>query len=256
MSALPIHLTLDRFYATIAGIEPLFREWFFVPFFMAKTALYWLTKPYYGSNRLSRWIRTKIEHRSIQELIGVPLIGLAFFGAVIVPQTQAGFATAQVYLDTQTTTVNAVVVPSRFRWPLAAFGISQYFRGGHPGMDLTNPAGTPIYPITEGKVILVASLRNGYGRHVIIQHNDTMTSTYAHLSRVDVKEGQNVTKDTEIGTVGATGWATGNHLHLEIHQEEVAIDPKEVLPEIKAYDRHITFSAIKERVEPNFEISL
>lgn len=251
-----MNLTLARFYATIAGIEPLFREWFFVPIFMVKTALYWLVTPYYGSNRLSRWIRTKIEHRSIQELIGVPLVVLAFFGAVIVPHAQAGFATAEVYLDTQATTVNAIVVPSRFRWPLAAFGISQYFRNGHPGMDLTNPAGTPMYPITEGKIILVASLQNGYGKHVVIEHDDTMSSTYAHLSRVEVKEGQRVTKDTEIGTVGATGWATGNHLHLEIHQNGVAIDPKEVLPEVKVYDRHISFSSMTERMKPNFEVSL
>ena len=202
---------------------------------MVKTALIWLTRPYHGSNRLSRWVRYHIEHRSIQELIGVPLIGLAFFGAVIVPQTQAGFASAEVYLDTQTTTVNAIVVPSRFRWPLAAFGISQYYSGGHPGLDLTNPAGTPIYPVTDGKVILVASLRDGYGRHVIVEHKDGMSSIYAHLTRAEVVVGQIVSKDTEIGTVGATGWATGNHLHLEIHQDGAAINPMEVLPGIKKY---------------------
>ena len=221
-----------------------------------KTALFWLTKPYHGSNRLSRWIRGKIEYRSIQELFGVPLIGLAFFGAVIVPQTQASFATAEVYLDTQMTTVNAIVVPSRFRWPLAAFGISQYFRGGHPGVDLTNPAGTPIYPVTEGKVVLVATLRDGYGRHVLIEHTDGMTSVYAHLSRIEVKDGQTVTKDTELGTVGATGWATGNHLHLEILQNGVTLNPMEVLPEIKLYDRNITFLSIKESMKPNFEVAL
>lgn len=202
---------------------------------MFKIALFWLTKPYHGSNRLSRWIRGKIEYRSVSELFGVPLIGLTFFGAVIVPQTQAGLATAEVYMDTQTTTVNAVVVPSRFRWPLAAFGISQYFRAGHPGVDLTNPAGTPIYPITEGTVILAAALHDGYGRHVIIEHTDGMTSVYAHLSRMEVQVGQQVTKETELGTVGATGWATGNHLHLEIHQDGVAINPMEVLPGIKKY---------------------
>lgn len=235
MSAPGAHLTLGRFYAIIPTIKPLLREWFFLALFMIKTALYWLIKPHYGSNRLSRFIRGEIEHRSIQELIGVPLMGLTFFGAVIVPQSLAGFTTAEVYLDTQTTTVNAVVVPSRFRWPLAAFGISQLFRGGHQGLDLTNPAGTPIYPITEGKVILVAALYDGYGKHVIVEHKDAMSSIYAHLSRVEVEIGQTVTKDTELGTVGATGWATGNHLHLEILQNGITLNPMEVLPEIKKY---------------------
>ncbi len=202
---------------------------------MLKTALIWLTKPYYGSNRLSRWVRGKIDHRSIQELIGIPLIGLAFFGGVIVPQTQTGFASTEVYFDTQTTVVSAVVAPSRFRWPLAAFGLSQVFSVGHPGLDLTNPADTPIYPILEGKVVLAAVMYNGYGKHVTVEHADSMTSVYAHLSKIEVKEDQIVTKETEIGTVGATGWATGNHLHLEILQNGIALNPMEVLPGIKKY---------------------
>lgn len=209
---------------------------------MYKTALLWLTRPYHGSNRLSRVIRQKIEGRPLSEIIGIPLISFAFFAAIVVPQTQAGFSAAEVYLDTQTTMVNAVVTASRFRWPLATFGISQFSSGWHTALDLTNPAGTPIYPVTDGKVILVASQFNGYGKHVIVAHDNAMTSTYAHLSKIKVSEGQVVTKDTELGTVGATGWATGNHLHLEIHQDGVALNPMEVLPQIQKYEpgRQIT----------------
>lgn len=194
--------------------------------------------PYYGSNRLSRLIRTKIERVSTAELIGIPLIALVFLAAVVVPQTEAGLEHAAIYFDTEntTTTVTAAVTASRFRWPLATFGLSQYFSGVHPGLDMTNPAGTPIYPIAPGKVVLAESLFNGYGKHVIIEHGDGMTSTYAHMSRIEVKAGQVVGKMTELGTVGATGWATGNHLHFEIHQNGVAMNPIEVLPEFRLYE--------------------
>lgn len=200
-----------------------------------KTAVIWLTQPYYGSNRLSRLVRTKIEKRPVAELIGIPLIAMAFLTGVVLPQTVSGFSTAEVYFDTQVTTINAVVAPSRFRWPLATFGISQYFTGGHNGLDLTNPAGTPIYPITDGKVIFSGAASGGYGKHVIIKHENGMTSTYAHMSRLNATMGQTVTKDTELGTVGATGWATGNHLHLEIYQNGTALNPMEILPEIRQY---------------------
>lgn len=218
-----------------------------------KQFMTWLTASHRGSNVISQWLRKRIECRSIQELIGIPLAGLAFFGAVVLPQAQAGFYSTEVYFDTRATTINAVVEPSRFRWPLAAFGISQYFHGGHPGMDLTNPAGTPIYPVADGKVILVASLFNGYGKHVIVEHNDAMTSVYAHMTKTEVKEGQLVTKDTELGTVGATGWATGNHLHLEILQNNVPLNPMEVLPEFKPNRNDPVVKKEEDSMTPNFQ---
>jgi len=217
-------------------------------------AISWLTRPYYGSNRMSRLIRTKIETKPVTELIGIPLIALALLAGIVVPQAMAGFSTAEVYFDTQITTVNAVVAPSRFRWPLATFGLSQFFSGGHPGLDLTNPAGTPIYPVTNGKVIVAAALSNGYGKHVIIDHGDGMIATYAHMSRIDVAQGQIVTKDTELGTVGATGWATGNHLHFELYQHGIALNPLEVLPDIKKYESRIISQITHPTTLPGFSL--
>ncbi len=219
-----------------------------------KNFIKYLLTPHYGSNRISRLVRRKIEHRPLIELIGIPLMSLTFFTAVIVPQTEAGFASTELYFDTQTTHVEAVVTPSRFRWPLATFGVSQYFTYGHPGLDLTDPAGTPIYPVMEGKVILAASLFNGYGRHVIVEHDNQMTSVYAHLTKIDVKEGEEVTKSTELGTVGATGWATGNHLHLEILQNGVPVNPMEVLPEIKKYESKPISQLVESDPIPNLSL--
>ncbi len=220
---------------------------------MIKHALTWLTKPYRGSNRLSHWIRTKIEHKQAFELIGVPLIALAVFLGVVVPSTQAGFDSTELYFDTHVTTVDAVVAPSLFRWPLATFGISQYFAGGHPGLDLTNPAGTPIYPVTDGTVTYAGTVSGGYGKHVIVSHKEGMTSIYAHMSRIDVTTGQMVGKETELGTVGATGWATGNHLHLEIAQNGNALNPMEILPDIKKYEPRVAVNRTEPH-QPNFSL--
>ncbi len=193
----------------------------------------WLLSTRYGSNNVSYILRKKLEHISIREVIGVNLAGVAFFGAVILPQTQDLVSSTEVFFDTQKTVVNMVISEAKFRWPLAEFGISQYFSGFHGGVDLTDPQGTPVYPIAEGTVTTVESLPWGYGKHVIIKNSDSMQSTYAHLSEVDVTVGQKVTKNTEIGEVGATGWATGNHLHLEIHMNGASVNPLEILPEIQ-----------------------
>lgn len=190
------------------------------------------TIPYRGSNRISRALRSWIERHSIQEMIGIPLASLAFFGAVIVPQTQAGFSATELYFEAPKVTIDVAVTPSNYRWPLATFGISQNFSGVHPGMDLTDPQGTPIHPVTSGTVTYAGSELFGYGRHIIVKHDNNLESLYAHLSKIDVKEGQKVTKDTELGEVGATGWATGNHLHLEIHINGSPTNPAEVLPEL------------------------
>lgn len=189
--------------------------------------------PYYGSNRISRYLRKLFERHTVAELIGIPLTSIAFFGAVILPQAQSKLAFADIYVDTQTTVVDALVLPSRFRWPLASFGISQHFSAFHRGIDLTDPKGTLMYPVLEGTVTSVTTQFVGYGKHVIVTHDGGMSSLYAHLSNITVKEGQKVTKQTEIGTVGATGWATGNHLHLEMYQNGVALNPMEVLPQIQ-----------------------
>lgn len=205
------------------------------------------------SNRFSHWVRRQIEYRPIQELIGIPLLCLMFFAAIIVPQTQAGFDTTGVYFDTQTTTVEAIVAPSQFRWPNTTFGISQYFSGRHPGIDLTNPKDTPVYPISEGKVISVTSLYNGYGKHVIVEHQGSLSSLYAHLSKIEVKEGQMVNKSTKLGTVGRTGWATGNHLHLEIHENGISVNPMEILPDIKQYHDDLISELEVNSIKPDFK---
>jgi len=85
----------------------------------------------------------------------------------------------------------------------------------HKGVDYGAPSGTPIRSVGDG-VVEFAGRQNGYGNVIEIRHGNQRSTLYAHLSRVDVRTGQNVEQGTRIGAVGATGWATGPHLHFEV----------------------------------------
>lgn len=84
----------------------------------------------------------------------------------------------------------------------------------HLGVDYGAPSGTPVRSVGDG-VVEMAGWQNGYGNVVQIKHSNERTTVYAHLSRMDVRKGQRVEQGAQIGAVGATGWATGPHLHFE-----------------------------------------
>ncbi|MEQ1683223.1 MAG: peptidoglycan DD-metalloendopeptidase family protein [Burkholderiaceae bacterium] len=85
----------------------------------------------------------------------------------------------------------------------------------HKGVDYGAPTGTPIRSVGDG-VVEFAGRQNGYGNVVEIRHSNQRSTLYAHLSRIDVRQGQHVEQGARIGAVGATGWATGPHLHFEV----------------------------------------
>lgn len=85
----------------------------------------------------------------------------------------------------------------------------------HNGVDYGAPTGTAVRTIGDG-VVEFAGWQNGYGNVVSIQHSNARSTVYAHLSRIDVRRGQRVEQGMRIGAVGATGWATGPHLHFEV----------------------------------------
>ena len=85
----------------------------------------------------------------------------------------------------------------------------------HKGVDYGAPSGTAIRAVGEGTVDF-AGWQNGYGNVVEIRHSAQRSTLYAHMSRIDVKRGAHVEQGQRVGTVGATGWATGPHLHFEV----------------------------------------
>jgi len=94
----------------------------------------------------------------------------------------------------------------------------------HLGVDYGAPTGTPVRAVGDG-VIEVAGPQNGYGNVVQIRHGGDKLTVYAHLSRIDVKRGQRIAQGERIGAVGATGWATGPHLHFEFRVAGIHRDP-------------------------------
>jgi len=97
----------------------------------------------------------------------------------------------------------------------------------HNGIDFAAPTGTPVRTVGDGKVDF-AGQQNGYGNIVIIGHRNGQQTAYAHLSRIDVKEGQQVDQGQTIGAVGSTGWATGPHLHFEFRINGEYHDPSTI----------------------------
>jgi murein DD-endopeptidase MepM/ murein hydrolase activator NlpD len=87
----------------------------------------------------------------------------------------------------------------------------------HKGLDFAAPTGTPIYAAGDG-IVEAAGRNGGYGNYIRIRHNDTYSTAYAHLHRIDsrVKRGARVQQRQIIGYVGSTGRSTGPHLHYEV----------------------------------------
>lgn len=97
----------------------------------------------------------------------------------------------------------------------------------HNGVDYAAPTGTPVRTVGNGTVDF-AGWQNGFGKVVFVRHDARRTTVYAHLSRINVRRGQRIEQGDLIGAVGATGWATGPHLHFEFRVAGVHQDPLKI----------------------------
>ena len=95
----------------------------------------------------------------------------------------------------------------------------------HKGTDFAAPLGTPARSIGDG-VVEFAGVQNGYGNVVFVRHRGNQETVYAHLSEINVRLGQTVEQGQTVGLVGATGWATGPHLHFELRVDGAQQDPQ------------------------------
>ena len=123
--------------------------------------------------------------------------------------------------------MNPARITSRFGWRTHPLSGTRRF---HSGIDIGAPTGTPVVATGTGTVIS-AGWNGGYGKAIIIQHNDVQQTLYGHLSQISVQPGQVIEQGTVIGLVGSTGNSTGPHLHFETRMPNgdkwVAIDPSE-----------------------------
>lgn len=118
-----------------------------------------------------------------------------------------------------------------FTWPVRG-GISQFATWYHMALDITSDIGTPVLAAHDGTVskVSLGTWDYGYGNNVYVNGNGGSGSHYAHMSSVNVSEGQSVVAGkTVIGYVGMTGRTTGPHLHFEVSQGGVLINPMNVL---------------------------
>jgi murein DD-endopeptidase MepM/ murein hydrolase activator NlpD len=99
----------------------------------------------------------------------------------------------------------------------------------HKGVDFAAPTGTGVFVAAEGTVLRTGYQPTGFGRFVEVRHPNGMTSLYAHLSRVDVRSGQELYSGERVGLVGSTGYSTGPHLHFEMRRNGEHVDPSRIM---------------------------
>jgi murein DD-endopeptidase MepM/ murein hydrolase activator NlpD len=123
------------------------------------------------------------------------------------------------------------IVPSM--WPVNGVLLSRFgertdpFSGEgaiHAGVDISAPTGTPVHAAADG-IVSRAEYYGGYGRLIVIDHGNGMSTRYGHLSRFDVVPGQEVRRGDVIAFSGATGRATSPHLHFEVRLGGAAVNP-------------------------------
>ena len=123
-----------------------------------------------------------------------------------------------------------------FTWPAQGmitleFAQSSIYQVSHTGLDIAGKRNDPVTPLMSGKVIYAGQISWGYGKHIVIDHGNNITSIYAHLSNIYVISGQEVKSGDVIGGQGSTGWATGVHLHFQVNVHGIPVNPRVFLGE-------------------------
>jgi peptidoglycan hydrolase-like protein with peptidoglycan-binding domain len=125
-------------------------------------------------------------------------------------------------------------IPLPLAWPMTTPVLGDPFgpRGNqwHSGIDLPDPMGAPVYAARSGQVVWAGWRDGGWGFLVTVAHGRGERTMYAHLSRIDVRVGVRIGQGVRVGLVGASGHATGPHLHFEVRVRNAAVDPQGALP--------------------------
>ncbi len=121
----------------------------------------------------------------------------------------------------------------KWAWPTKGKVLAPFSEGGNKGVDLGGKVGQPVLASEDGKVVYSGSGLRGYGKLIIIKHNKTYLSAYAHNSKLLVKEGQTVSKGQKIAEMGDTD-ADRVKLHFEIRRLGKPVDPTKLLPSEKS----------------------
>jgi len=184
----------------------------------------------FAGHPASRVLRRLFENRKAHRIFGFNLMAVALLTGVMAPSISAFSANPDGEIMALSPTVVQLTTENTVRVPLDIFNVCQGYSLFHRGVDLNEITGAPVYPLMEGTVKEVGNSRSGYGNLVLIDHGRGFKSLYAHLAKIVAAEGEEVDKNTVIGTVGTTGWATGSHLHLEVYDYGQTFSPLTILP--------------------------
>ncbi|MDE2071720.1 MAG: peptidoglycan DD-metalloendopeptidase family protein [Patescibacteria group bacterium] len=174
----------------------------------------------------------KADATEIAQYNGVSDSTLAVGTSIIIPNGEAPLTAAQQAANAHATAIRRIAkgatepylggsgpdLGTYYAWPVAGGVITQGLHGWN-AVDIGAPSGTPIYAAADGTVIIArggGGWNGGYGNYVVISHGNGTQTLYAHMSRVLVSAGEPVSQGQTIGKVGATGEATGPHLHFEV----------------------------------------
>ena len=144
----------------------------------------------------------------------------------------------------------------RFRWPVygpisSEFGAPRASRTGfHAGVDIGASRGTFVRASAGGTVAFVG-WRSGYGKTIVLDHGHQISTLYGHLAKSDVVRGQTVEEGAGIGLIGATGHASGPHLHYEVLVNGRPVNPRLVFASPQNVDSRSRVAARRQQKDPN-----
>lgn len=121
--------------------------------------------------------------------------------------------------------VSGYTITSEYGWRTDPFTKKKDF---HTGIDLAVIQGTPIYPVLSG-IVQKTAYNSSYGNYVLIVHENGVATKYCHMQYTFVRQGEKVTQQDILGTVGQTGAATGPHLHFELLYNDKRYNPAAAL---------------------------
>ncbi len=185
-----------------------------------------IKRKYRTGSHPAKVVRYLVDHKNIKKIFASSFVFITV-STIFVPHSESLQAqeAENVVIESQTN----LVTEKSITYPIEKIVVNQGYGVFHRAIDFGGNTNTDIYPIANGIVAYAGWDRTGYGNLVVIQHKNGIDSYYAHLSKIYVSTGETVTTSRVIGKMGATGRATGVHLHLEIHQNGVSLNPLTVL---------------------------
>lgn len=127
-------------------------------------------------------------------------------------------------------TIDPVLSPFDYKYPVENGLVTQTYSSYHRAYDIATSFGSEIKPIGSGVVEFAGTVTDGKGNIVVIDHGDGLVTIYAHMNKIQVEAGNIVDGNSVLGTIGLTGHTTGPHVHFEVYDNGVPVNPGSVLP--------------------------